>query len=245
MGRLGTFVVAMAVVAPLTAAMAADMPGEYPPLTLPVVRPHPQFFDLSGWYLRADAGSAWGHLTGTEAASGYPAPTDNSLGSGFIGSIGGGIKTHWLRTDVTVDYTSPLKYTGTAITADDVTAKISGWSALLNGYIDLGRWYGITPYIGAGVGAGYMSVSDYASTVAPPFSGGDHSQWNFNWAAMAGLGYAIAPDLMLDVGYRYMNFGNVETASDSFGQMSFKNVSAHELRVGVRWNFNDVPLVGH
>ena len=89
-----------------------------------------------------------------------------------------------------------------------------------------------------------MHASDYSSTVAPPFSGGDHSQWNFNWAAMAGLGYAITPDLTLDVGYRYMNFGDVQTASDAFGQMSFKNLAAHEVRVGVRWNFEDVPLVG-
>lgn len=242
MSRLATLVVVGTLVAPFAGAMAADMPDEFPPP--PIERAHPQFFDLSGWYVRADAGYAWGRLDGAQAAPGYPSPTDDSLGGGFIAGIGGGIKTRWLRTDVTIDYTAPLKYTGTAVTADDVTAKISGWSALFNGYVDLGKWYGVAPYIGAGVGAGYMSVSNYSSTVAPPFSGGDHSRWNFNWAAMAGLGYAITPNLMLDVGYRYMNFGDVETASDAFGQMSFKNVAAHEMRIGVRWNLNDVPLVG-
>ncbi len=239
MSRWGTFVIVGALIAPLTGAMAADMPGEYPP---PVEFAHPRFFDLSGWYVRADLGYAWGRLGSAQAASSYPSPTDDSLGNGFIGGIGGGIKTRWLRTDVTIDYTSPLKYTGTAVTTDDVTAKISGWSALFNGYIDLGKYYGVSPYIGAGAGVGYMSVSDYSSTVAPPFSGGDHSQWNFNWAVMAGLGYAITPNLMLDVGYRYLNFGDVETASDAFGTMAFNNLAAHEVRVGVRWNFEDAIL---
>lgn len=244
MGRLGMLVVAAALTAPLAGAMAADMPGEYPPPP-PIMKPQPKFFDLSGWYVRADLGYGWGRTDGAQAAPSYTSPTDGSMGDGFVAGIGGGIKTHWLRTDVTIDYTSPMKYTGTVVSADDVTAKISGWSALFNGYVDLGKWYGIAPYVGAGVGVGYMSVSDYASTVAPPFSGGDHSQWNFNWAAMAGFGYAITPDLMLDVGYRYMNFGDVETGSDAFGQMSFKNVAAHEVRVGVRWNLNDMPLVGN
>lgn len=242
MSRLRILVIVGAVCAPLAGALAADVPGDYSPP--PVERVVPEFFDLSGWYVRADTGYAWGRLDSAATASGYPSPTDDSLGGGFVAGIGGGIKTRWLRTDVTIDYTAPLKYSGTAVTADDVTAKISGWSTLFNGYIDLGKWYGVSPYIGAGAGVGYMTVSDYSSTVSPPFSGGDHSQWNFNWAAMAGLGYAITPNLMLDVGYRYMNFGDVETASDAFGQTSFKNVAAHEVRVGMRWNLNDMPLVG-
>ncbi len=240
MSRLGTYVIVGALLAPVPGALAADMPGHYPPP--PIERVVPEFFDLSGWYVRADTGYAWGDLVGAQAASGYPSPTDDSIGGGFIGGIGGGIKTRWLRTDVTIDYTAPLKYTGTAVTSDDVTARVSGWSALFNGNVDLGKWYGVSPYIGAGAGVGYMTVSDYSSTVAPPFSGGDRSQWNFNWAAMAGLGYAITSNLMLDVGYRYLNFGDVETATDAFGQMSFKNLAAHEVRVGMRWNLDDAFL---
>lgn len=240
MSRLGTFVVVGALCAPLTGALAADMPGDYVPPS--VEQAAPKFFDLSAWYVRADVGYAWGHIDGAEAASGFPSPATDNVGNGFVGGIGGGIKTRWLRTDVTIDYTAPLTYTGTAVASGDVSAKISGWSALFNGYIDLGKWYGVSPYIGAGAGVGYMTVSDYSSTVAPPFSGGDHSQWNFNWAAMAGLGYAITPSLKLDVGYRYMNFGDVESASDAFGQMTFKNLAAHEVRVGMRWSFDDALL---
>jgi opacity protein-like surface antigen len=124
-----------------------------------------------------------------------------------------------------------------------VTAKISAASVLFNGYIDLGTWYCITPYIGAGVGAAYVSTTDYASAVAPPFTSSDHHQWNFAWAAMAGFDYAVTPGLKVDVGYRYLNLGDTQTDSDAFGQMTFKNVAAQEVRVGLRWSFDGFPAV--
>ena len=223
----------------VTSAMAADVPVKAPPapateLVLP---------DLTnyGWYVRGDLGYSWGRLGHAEAATGFASPTDDKVGNTLYGSIGAGFKGQWLRTDVTIDYHAPLKYEGTVATAGDVSAKISALGALFNGYIDLGTWYGVTPYIGAGAGVAYIRAFDYASTVAPPFTGGDHNQWNFSWALMAGLGYAILPNLMLDLGYRYLNLGDVKTEADAFGAMTFKEVAAHEVRVGLRWTFDDRP----
>jgi opacity protein-like surface antigen len=59
---------------------------------------------------------------------------------------------------------------------------------------------------------------------------------------MAGVGYAIGPNLMVDVGYRYIDFGDANTNTDSFGDMTFRNVAAHEVRVGLRWSFDDLPI---
>ena len=85
-----------------------------------------------------------------------------------------------------------------------------------------------------------MRTFDYASTASPPFTAGlSHTQWNFAWAATAGVGYAIAPNLMLDVNYRYVNFGDVQTASDAFGAMTFNKLYANEVRVGIRWSFDE------
>lgn len=47
---------------------------------------------------------------------------------------------------------------------------------------------------------------------------------------------------MVDLSYRYMNFGDVTTASDAFGAMTLKNLAAHEVRVGLRWSFDDQPF---
>ena len=83
----------------------------------------------------------------------------------------------------------------------------------------------MTPYIGAGVGGAYMRVSDFASAAAPPFTGGDRSQWQLAWAAMAGLGYAVSPRLTVDIGYRYLGFGNVKTDADALGAMTVKDIA--------------------
>jgi opacity protein-like surface antigen len=217
---------------------AADMPETPPPL-----KPPPVIVRDGGWYLRGDLGYYWGTIGSAQSAPGFPSPTDNSLGDGFTGGLGAGYKSSWLRTDVTVDYTAPMKYQGTIVSAGDTTAKVTAVTALFNGYLDLGTWYRATPYLGAGAGVSQLHTTDYASTAAPPFASGlSHTQWKFTWAGMAGVAYTVAPNLMVDVGYRYINFGDVSTASDSFGSMTLKNLAAHEVRVGVRWSFDDLAL---
>lgn len=222
------------------AAFAADMPGTMmpPPGVAPLL---PQAPAASwAWYLRGDIGGYWGTMSGAQSAPGFASPTDNDLGSGFVGGVGAGVKSGWLRTDVTIDYTA-MKYSSTIATPGDVSAKVDAVTALFNGYFDLGTWYGVTPYLGAGAGVANLRTHDYSSTAAPPFTSGlSHSEWKFAYAVMAGVGYSIAPNITLDAGYRYVNFGNVTTASDAFGSMTLKNLAAHEVRVGVRWSFDDL-----
>jgi len=232
-------------------AAAADMPDSYPPAPEPPPAQQPWYGPVLidqgvTWYLRGDVGAHWGILTGAAAASPYPDPTNSSLKSAVMtGSLGIGIKSIWLRTDVTVDYVAPMKYEGTIAAPGDTTAKIQATTALVNGYLDLGTWYRATPYIGAGAGVAYVRAYDYASTGAPPFTT-DNSKyrWNFAFAGMAGIAYAISHNLMMDLGYRYLNIGDVKTASDALGAMTFRNIAAHEVRLGLRWSF-DEPRYPH
>jgi opacity protein-like surface antigen len=215
-----------------------------PPYAMPQAEPRPVIVDLrSGWYLRGDVGAVWGRVDGADAVTPFTDPADNKLGKAMTGSLGVGIKGSWLRTDLTLDYLSPMKYQGSVATAGDTTAKIQATSALFNGYLDLGTWYRATPYIGAGAGAAQVRVTDYSSTAAPPFNGASKNQWKFAWAAMAGVAFPISTNMLVDVGYRYLNFGDVATGSDAFGPMQFKNVAAHEVRVGVRWSFDELRYV--
>ena len=57
---------------------------------------------------------------------------------------------------------------------------------------------------------------------------------------MAGVAVPVSHNLMFDVAYRYIDFGDVSTDTDAFGAMTFKNVAAHEVRVGVRWSVDDL-----
>lgn len=239
MSRLRSWVIAGVAVAQAGAAMAADLPSSSPTYFAP-----PRLMNLDGgWYVRGDLGYAWGAVTGTRPARGFPGTHDDSLGSGFVGGLGVGIKSQWLRTDVTLDYTGPLKYQGTIAAANDTSAKVSAVTALFNGYLDLGSWYRATPYIGAGAGAAQLRTTDYSSSGAPPFAPGlSNTQWKLAFAAMAGFGYVVAPNAVVDIGYRYVNFGDASTASDFFGSMTLRNLAAHEVRVGFRWSFDDLSM---
>lgn len=234
-------VVAAQIVTGVATSWAADMPKGYP--SEPLAVPRVKSFDLnSGWYVRGDLGYGWGRLNGVQSATGFSDPTNNSLGGALTGGLGVGIKRDWIRTDLTADYLSDMKYQGTVVAPNDVTAKMSAWSVLLNGYLDLGSWYRISPYIGAGVGAARVRVADVQSAAVPPFTPGlSNTQWNFAWAAMLGVGYTVTPNVVADIGYRYLNLGDAKSA-DALGFMTFKNIASHQVRVGLRWSFDDLPI---
>jgi opacity protein-like surface antigen len=220
-------------------AFAADMPNTSMPLPVPT-RTAKQIEVSSGWYLRGDLAYRIGRTNGAAPAPGFAAPADQKLGNSIAAGIGAGIKTDWLRTDFTIDIGTPMKYEATT---GGTSAKVSAASFLFNGYLDLGTWYRATPYIGAGVGAARVGISDYTSTTLPPFGGDiNRTKWNFAWAGMAGVAYAISPNTMVDLGYRYINFGDVTTGSDTLGSMTLKQIAAHEVRVGLRWSFDDHPM---
>ena len=86
------------------AAFAADMPGTLPPPGIaPILSPPAS---TPGWYLRGDLGGYWGTMGGAQSATGFHNPTSNDLGNGFVGGLGAGFKSGWVRADVTVDYTA-------------------------------------------------------------------------------------------------------------------------------------------
>ncbi len=233
--------------APMAIAFAADMPNYPPASTLPppttLQRPQPYVQNSANWYLRGDLGYRFNRTSGADAAPGFAGPDSSELGSSVSAGLGFGVKTEWLRTDITADFATAAKYEATIAAPGDTSAKISASSVLFNGYLDLGTWYRMSPYIGAGAGAAYLNTTDYSSTASPPFTAGtSHARWNLAWALMAGVGYQIAPNMMVDLGYRYLNLGDATSGSDTFGSMTIKNVAAHEVRVGLRWSFNDFPI---
>ena len=117
------------------------------------------------------------------------------------------------------------------------SGDVSTLTVLANAYADLGEYYGITPYVGAGVGASYVSWSDWKTTQGCLGSGhdctpdyamtdpehiwqnltwkqkGDSDKWSLAWALMAGASYKLSDKLDLDVGYRYLKIedGDVQT----------------------------------
>jgi opacity protein-like surface antigen len=196
-------------------------------------------------------------------------------------NYGVGLGYHWspnFRTDVTLDRRNPDKYTGrgtytydyqtvslasdtrvVGMVSDDTTVK-SG-TMLLNGYYDLGSRYGVTPYIGAGIGLALLTVNRDAGVVEAscdltavpdchPASadylaktGGSASTNAFTFAAMAtaGVSYSLTRNTAIDVNYRYLHINGTDISTTVNGQNSkvtIGNIGDHQLRAGLRWDIN-------
>lgn len=245
MAKLSTYALAGALAAVAlvpVAGFAADLPE--PPLLEPI--PEPVEFG-SAWYLRGDVGYKV-----------YRDPDAKYAGTKFRGEdlndtgvIGGGVGykfNEWFRSDVTLDYEFKSKFNGklncfgctTAGLYSDERAKVSALTPLVNVYADLGSWHGFTPYVGAGVGASYIMVDNYRYTNPNGATGkikGDND-WSFSWALMAGVGYNVTDNLIVDAGYRYLNLGDGKTKKSGLGDnkpVKIEDLQAHEFRVGLRY----------
>ncbi len=89
---------------------------------------------------------AWARATDVpfgraESAPAFADPTASSLGNSATAGLGVGIKSSWLRADVTIDYTTPVKHQSSVAVAGDTPARIQPTMTLVNGYLDLGTWY--------------------------------------------------------------------------------------------------------
>jgi opacity protein-like surface antigen len=212
-------------------AGAADMP-RLPP-TIRTVIPD----TTPTWYLRADLGYRTTSIGKAYSTAGFPELTSNSMDGRFWGGIGGGFKFDQFRTDLTVDFSSEAAYSGAGGT-DRATAQIQSSTALANLYYDIGTLFGITPYIGAGVGVAYTKVSNYQSTTVPPLTVTDsNGNYSFAWALMAGASYQFMPRVSVDLGYRFLDQGAAVSASDLSGQLTLKPLQSHEMRIGIRWTY--------
>lgn len=254
---------AAAMVVAASAAQAADIiePPVYPaPEVIPQV--------VSGWYLRGDIGMSAQQLHGGLDNVLYDAvdTTFTMLDPGHFSSaptfqVGVGYKvSDWLRTDVTLQYRGKADFaaldtyvydngidpveTGT----DDFTAKKSEWLVMANAYVDLGTWQGVTPYVGAGIGASRNTISDFRDINVPQNSvayGGDHSQWQLAWALHAGLGFQVTERLTLDLGYSYLNLGDAKSGdlitfdgtNNVNNPMEFNEITSHDFKFGLRYSF--------
>lgn len=217
-------------------AMAADYRSP------PLVQRAPDLVEEfgSGWYLRGDVG--WvGHndanatriVNGTAGAAYAGEALDDTwlIGGGF------GYKQGWFRADLTGDYRSRADFKGTRGAVLE-SGNLSAFTAMLNGYLDLGTWSGITPYVGAGLGAAYFEIDGWrASNNSVNIVASNN--WDFAWSAMAGVAIGLGPGFQMDVGYRYINMGQPTTSYDAMQlqptYVRFDDLTAHEVRVGIRY----------
>ena len=262
MRSVKSFIAAGAATLLSQAAFAADMAIAPPPAYAPAV-----VEDFGGWYLRGDIGFSnqrVGRLNNALDANNTSSVQTLNFNTAGIFGLGVGYKVNnWFRADVTGEYRGNSQFFGTdrntfvgGVGTDTYHATKNEWVVLANAYVDLGTWWCITPFIGAGVGGARVAINGFTdqgivSNPTPPgpalpgLAFGDSvAKWNFAWAAHAGLAYKVTPSFTVELAYRYLDMGNGLTGDlrtfDGTNAINnpttFKNITSHDLKLGVRWD---------
>ena len=244
-------------------AFAADLPA--PP---PYAPPPPA--DFGGWYLRGDIGFSNQRVKNVSIND----PTlvvvpgsdreVNTFDTGGIFGVGVGYQfNNWFRADITGQYRGNANFKGIELFnspigggasipgVDNYNASKSELLFLANVYADLGTWWCVTPFIGAGIGTSRVTISNFTDLNIPNNGvayANSGSKWNFAWAAHAGLAYKVSPNLTLELAYSYVDLGSGATGGSAtfVGPLTpyvfnFKDITSQDLTLGVRWNFDSEP----
>jgi opacity protein-like surface antigen len=271
-------------------AGAADL---LPPIpSLPSSTPAVE--DFSGWYLRGDVGAginaappdleilpdprATGVSRGLLSASATQSFNNSTLSSSGVIDFGVGYQFNsWFRMDGTLEYRGgatlqslytltdpvspvygPLQY------GDFYRGDVASYVGLINGYLNIGTYAGISPFVGAGIGFSDNMLSGFTEQgIATSYYGSypaggyysNGSKTSFAWALMAGLDFNISPNLKFEFGYRYLNIGSIGTGqanclAGAFGGAfnsqacnggvathigSRRTLASNDIRLGLIW----------
>jgi opacity protein-like surface antigen len=240
-------------------ASAADMMAAPPP-PLPVAAPAP--LDAGGgFYLRGDLGlGLYDHRTIDTAPYDPNLMTVNSAVSGtaFIGAGAGYQFNSFLRADITGEYRAAANHrhndsfsTNAGNGANIITGKVGGFVGLVNGYVDLGSWNRITPFLGVGIGMASMTMSKsydvgYGVAFGSTNSAPDKTTTHMAWALHAGVAYDVTANLKAEGSYRYLHIGDVTSGvfppcgCSAAYTAKIHNLVSHDLKVGLRYAFSDM-----
>ncbi len=105
---------------------------------------------------------------------------------------------------------------------------------LVNFYYDFYNESAFTPYVGAGIGAGFIT-GEYNYNIGGNKLKGELDDTVLAWNVGAGVGYAINEQITADLGYRYLSTTNSNKEAAGYDLKTY--TSAHEVSVGVRFNF--------
>ncbi len=219
----------------------------------------------NGVYLRGDVGGAFGVDTKFK-------DTNPSSGTSFLGTttqnsnpgnsvmFGGGIGyrfTPMFRSDFTLDYIPSFKVTGHNSTTSLVTnsADLNSLVGMLNGYLDLNGFapnlFGpFQPYINAGIGFARndLDKTTIGLTGIGSLTLSGTTRTELAWGAGAGVAYPITPNLSLDLAYKYLDLGEMQTGTTATAlgvsgavNATKADLQAHTVTLGVRWTFGAPP----
>lgn len=237
---------------PLTPTLAADYD---PPIYVDQAPDYVPVEVGSGWYLRGDVSYLVQKSFENEDFTFTPASYDDKEDPIFV-SIGFGYHFNdYLRADLNLGYLPGNKisvgYDNSAIVTPPVESTVASaslknyaFSGMLNGYVDLGTYVGITPYLGAGIGvvrstrklsASFIDNNDPTSQLIQQ---DDQTKYSLAYTLNAGLAYQVSKNVSVDLGYQYFSAPDAEyvTAESLTSFPVHKGISNHQLKLGLRYD---------
>jgi opacity protein-like surface antigen len=183
-----------------------------------------------------------------DALCAEPGTLEKAVGSSIVLSAGVGRRFNPnMRADVTLGYRGGYKLDASDQFAppNHFMADVKSLALMVNVYGDL-PLAALTPYVGAGLGVakneiGTISLEDGAGSTGTAPGG---TKTGLALAFMAGAGIPLG-GLTLDVGYRFIDLGKIESGTGDFtiGGVVLTppyagvtgKLRAHELTVGLRF----------
>lgn len=118
-------------------------------------------------------------------------------------------------------------------------------SLMFNAYYDFKNTSKFTPYLSAGAGVTRIKNKQTLNSEFAPEENLNLSDTSnsFTWAAGVGVAYKVTENVALDLGYRYLDAGEVEFKNDindfeeSGRLQTTADLVSHDYSLGIRYNF--------
>ena len=181
----------------------------------------------TGWSVNGALGKDFGMFRG-ELEVGYQA---NNVGS-HAGVSAAGIPLDAEDAGVLVTGASNLGVSvGNLVAAGE--GDLSTFFVMANAIYDVETGGPITPYIGGGIGVGFVNV-EYAPSATTII---DDNATTFAYQAMAGIAYEMSPQTTVFAGYRYRATLDAEVDASLFSASFDVENRSSIVEAGIRWSF--------
>ena len=244
----------------VTAARAADMP-----------LPPPQAEPCCNWYLRGFVGVGMTHSDQMQYSRIRPmsatisgSTTPQSATSVLSAAPSAMTWNNWLRFDGSAEYRSKARvdafghYTVActdsalnpeAVCDDTYQGYVKSWVFLANAYVDLGTWWCLTPFVGAGIGGAYNQLVQFqrpqhrptaatASAATPPNGTWPTRSMPALPTTSARISRSTSPTAISTTDRSPTR--STAWAAATPNSYKFGNLYSHDFMIGLRWTCCDV-----
>jgi OOP family OmpA-OmpF porin len=122
------------------------------------------------------------------------------------------------------------------------TGSIDSIGLMLNGYYDFLNSSAWTPYLGGGIGAAHLAVTDAGIPALSSFTASARD-WQFAYQGIAGVRYSFTPSISASLDYRYFATTDPKfTLATPLGTVSAKTeYHTHNIMLGLAYHFLPAP----